>query len=118
MRQQTDVVRADVVDERLTRYATAIFDVTDKCISVTPPDKDETFEDAKKRLTTYLAAFDDPTLKHAMMDAVLGGDKEMISLLLICCRQYAVGRVYNRREAKFENMVWPLYMVLSKVDNP
>jgi hypothetical protein len=113
MHHQGEVARADEADDRLTQYATALFDVTEKCLNLTPPDDGETPEAAQERLSAFQGAADSPTIKAAMMDGALGRDQPMIPLFLECCRRSALGRFYDRREARFENMVWPLYIALS-----
>lgn len=114
MRQQIDIGRADEADRALTHYASAIMDVMQKHEAATPPDQNETIDDAKLRLEDLRAATDDPTMRTAMMDNLFGLDQPMVASFVNSCRFSAVGRVYGRDDyVCHTNMIWPLYFALS-----
>ena len=114
MRQHADAARADEADGALTRYAIAIINVMEKCQAATPPAADETLEDAIARFREFQATSDDPILRAAMMDGVLGDDRRMVALFVQSCRFSALGRVYGREDERHANMVWPLYIALTE----
>ena len=114
MRRQIETARADEADRALTRYAIAILDVMQKYEEATPASGDETLEDAQKRLSALRDATDEPTMKAAMMDTVLGLDQPVIAMFVNNCRFSAVARVHDRADQmRHTNMVWPLYIALT-----
>ena len=80
----------------------------------TPASGDETLEDAQKRLSALRDATDEPTMKAAMMDTVLGLDQPVIAMFVNNCRFSAVARVDDRADQmRHTNMVWLLYIALT-----
>jgi hypothetical protein len=114
MRQQIESTRVDAADRALTSYAIALFDVMEKYHAATPPDDKETLDDALKRFSTLRDATDEPMMKAAMMDGILGEDQPAVPQFVSCCRFSAVNRIYSKDDQpRHTNMVWPLYIALS-----
>jgi hypothetical protein len=52
-------------------------------------------------------------MRAALVDGVFGRDQSMLARFLFFCRAAARARLYGQPARVYENMVWPLYGMLT-----
>jgi hypothetical protein len=110
MMRQTEMVRADDADRRLTRYANALINLMQRETEAVSTDKiheDEAF------INNVQLASDNPAIREAMTDGVMGDDTKMVAFFVDTCRRSALAKVCEHPDPQHQNMVWPLYMALT-----
>jgi hypothetical protein len=112
MYRQSETLRSDEADRRLSRYAAALLSVMEKHENAKPiPDGEPTAEG--EAYLRDLNATTDGDARQAMTDGIMGPDKSMVALFINSCRFSAIAKVFGRPDNRHTNMTWPLYMALT-----
>jgi hypothetical protein len=112
LHRQSETLRSDEAERRLSRYAAALLTVMQKHENAKAIRGGDPLAEGEAYLRDLDAATDgDP--RQAMMDGIMGLDKAMVALFVSCCRFSTNAKVFGRPDPQHSNMVWPLYAALA-----
>jgi hypothetical protein len=113
MQRQTETLRSDEADRRLSSYASALLSIMEQHENAKAPAEGESMAEAEANLRR-LNDTTDGIGRQAMLDSIMGPDKAMVAMFINACRFSALGRVYGNSETlQYTKLTWPLYTALT-----